>query len=130
MEIADSPVMSVISHKVAVLQDSLQELEDQRSKNKLPDFCFLQEGHVDHDTRQDADGSEDIYHVILGLSNSALIKEEIKLDIFELWKHHSHEEEECESVPDLSVLQGIADELDIQAEFLVVCHLAMWDIVV
>lgn len=73
---------------------------------------------------------EDVHHVVLGLRNSALIQQEIELDIFELWQHHSGYEEEGQGVQDLFMSQSVADQLDVQAEFFVVSHLALGDFVV
>lgn len=130
VEVADSPVESVVSHDIAVLQASLHELEDERSKDELPDLYFRHEGHVEHNTGEDADRLENVHHVVLGLSDSALVEEEIELEVLKLWQHHTCYEEEGEGIRDLSVLECIGDELDVQAEFFVVCHLALWSFIV
>jgi len=113
MEVTDSPVESVISHDIAVLQTSQGELDNKGCKDEFPNLSFCQHGHIEEDTTEDADRLENVHHVVLGLGNSALIQKEKELEIFECWDHHSCNEEEGEGIQDLFVFEGVADKLNI-----------------
>ena len=83
-KIWDAPVYGVPSANIGELENSDEDLSNERGENELPDFCLSEETNEKGGSKNYTDGLAYVQEIILLLWESTCIKKEIVKSIFKV----------------------------------------------